>query len=140
MKGVNSALTSVICAIGLSVSGAAVLAQTTEQIATGNAKVCAQVCGETLSYCTEQRGRLGEQSVTDALKDCISACKMAQDFIARGSMLQPKVAAIAVEACDRTAKTCEAFKGDKVMNSTANECRKTSGNLSKIVSKATASK
>jgi hypothetical protein len=45
-----------------------------------------------------------------------------------------------VDACNHAAKTCESFKDDKVMNATANECRKTAGNLSKIVSRVTASK
>jgi len=140
MKRAVNALASLLCAAALSIWGATVLAQTTEQIAKGNAKVCASVCQDTLSYCTQNRGRLGEQTVTDALKDCVSACKMAQDFMARGSKLDSKVAAIAVEACTNAAKTCESFKDDKTMNATANECRKTAGNLSKIANRATASK
>lgn len=109
-------------------------AQTTDQITLDNCRQCAKVCTTTLQYCTEKKGRYGQATVTNALKDAISACKSAEDFIARGSKLQSKLASICAEACTVCAKSCESFKTDATMRSCADECRKCSGNCNKIAS------
>ncbi len=109
-------------------------AQTTEQISLGNARVCAQRCEKTLKYCTDKKGRYGEQSITRVLKDCITACKTASEFSARGSQYSKEAFATAAKACIECAKTCESFKDDDKMLATANECRKTAGNMQKVAS------
>jgi len=122
------------------ISSPAAFAQTTEQIAKGNCSMCASVCQDTLSYCTAQRGKYGEQTVTNALKDCITACKMTQEFLARGSFYEGKSAEICVEACTNCAKSCDGFQNDATMKSCADECRKTASNCQKIVALRTANR
>ncbi len=108
------------------------LAQTTEQISLGNARACTTRCEATLNYCTGKKGRYGEASITNVLKDCITACKTASEFSARGSQYAKEAFATASKACIECAKTCESFKDDDKMLATANECRKTAGNMQKV--------
>ena len=109
-------------------------AQTTEQISLGNARACTTRCEKTLKYCTDKKGRYGEASITNVLKDCITACKTASEFSARGSAYAKESFAIASKACIECAKSCESFKDDDKMLATANECRKTAGNMNKVAS------
>lgn len=114
------------------------LAQTTEQISLGNARACATRCEATLKYCTHKKGRYGEQAITNVLKDCITACKTASEFAARGSQYTREAFATAAKACMECAKTCEVFKDDDKMLAMANECRKTAGNMNKVASSGNA--
>jgi hypothetical protein len=107
-------------------------AQTTQQISLGNVRACAKRCEDTLKYCTEKKGRYGEQATTNVIKDCITACKTASEFMARGSSHGKDAAATAAKACLECAKTLESFKDDDKMLATANECRKTAGNCQKV--------
>ncbi len=110
------------------------MSQTTAEIAKGNTKHCADVCQKTLDYCVKKGGKHAEASVTNSLKDCIQACKTAFDYLNRGSAgMQAKSCALAVQACNETAKTMDAFSGDNTMLACANECRKTVGNCEKLV-------
>jgi len=106
--------------------------QTTAEITKGNCKACAVECQKTLDYCGGKSGRYNEASVTAALKDCIAACKMAEDLLARSSTLQAKAVAFCVESCNNCAKSCESFKDDNNMKACADECRKCAGNCQKI--------
>jgi hypothetical protein len=106
--------------------------QTTAEITKGNCKACAAECQKTLDYCAQQKGRYNEASVTAALKDCISACTMTQDLLARSSTLQAKAVAFCVDSCNNCAKSCESFKDDNAMRACADECRKCAGNCQKI--------
>jgi hypothetical protein len=111
-------------------------AQTTGEIAKGNCKSCAEVCEKTLGYCTKKGGKYSEASVTNSLKDCITACKMTADFLNRGSvLLEPKACDLTVEACNECAKSMDKFNKDNEMGSCANECRKCVGNCQKLSSK-----
>jgi len=140
MKGIHFVLASLLAfcfAVGTAVAPS--FAQTTEQIARGNCKACADVCQETLNYCVKKKGRHGQQTVTNALKDCITSCKATGEFLARGTAYDSKSAALTVEACLNCAKTVEAFD-DNVMKACANECRKTAGNLQKVAARNTSAK
>ena len=134
MKRTFTILSLLLSIITISLFEPGALAQTTQQIAKGNAHHCAQMCADTVKYCTKKAGKYGEATVTSTLQECIASCNAASDSIARGSSYQKKFATIAIEASTACAQTCESFKGDKTMESCANECRKTASNLQKVVS------
>lgn len=113
--------------------GAPSFAQTTAEITRGNCRSCAEICQQTADYCNKKRGQYGEDSVTNALKDCINSCKMTEDFLVRGSKLSGKSSALCFDACNECAKSCDKFPKDKQMANCANECRKSAGNLQKLV-------
>lgn len=110
-------------------------AQTTPEIAKGNCDSCANFSAKTLNYCVSKKGEYGKATLTNALKDCIGACKSTSDFIARGSKYQKDSAAITIKACNELIKACggSGVSGDVQMKACADECRKCAGNLDKIV-------
>ena len=133
MKKLLTALYAFACCCLLSLSMInAADAQTTTEITKGNCKVCAEECQKTLDYCNKKGGNYGAANISNALKDCITACKMTEDYIARNSSYGTKTAAICIEACNNCAKSCESFKNDDKMRATADECRKCAGNCSKL--------
>jgi hypothetical protein len=138
MKHLIKMLSVLFCLITLTVGSLgqqAANAQTTAEIARGNCKSCADTCQKALDYCTTKKGKYAEASVTNALKDCITACKATDDFLNRGSAyLEAKAAALAVDAANNCAKSCDKFNTDNQMLACANECRKCVGNCSKISS------
>lgn len=95
-------------------------------------KTCASVCEKTLAYCKKQGGKHVEAAHTDAIKDCISACKLSEEFMGRGSSLMSKSCGLCKEACLKCAETCETFKGDKTMKACADECRKCAKSCDKM--------
>ena len=107
-------------------------AQTTVEIARGNCKSTSDRCQKTLTYCNAKKGALGENNVTDSLKDCIAICNAAENILARNSTLRGKTAALATEACTSVAKSCDQFPKDTTMQGCANEVRKCIGNLQKV--------
>lgn len=131
MKRIFTALGMLVC---INACGLEALAQTTPQITKGNCDSCAVFCEKTLNYCTQKRGKHGEATTTNALKDCITACKMTSEFIGRGSAFQKQSANLCIEACNNCMKACDSFISDNNMKACANECRKTSGNCKKIAS------
>jgi hypothetical protein len=123
-----------MCSSGYSLQPA--VAQTTGEIAKGNCTSCASVCQKTLDYCTSKKGKYAEASVTNSLKDCITACKMTADFLNRGSVgMQPKSCELTVQACNECAKSMDKFNTDNTMQACANECRKCVGNCQKLSAK-----
>ena len=120
------------CMVLASLSGSGAYAQTTQEIAKGNCTACQKKCEEVLSYCKDKTGKYSTANVTNALKDCIAACKMTDEMFERGSNLSAKAAQFNAEACINCAKSCESFKDDDKMNACANECRKTAANCSKL--------
>lgn len=112
-----------------------VQAQTTSEIARGNCKAASDKCQATLDYCNQKKGKLGTETVTDSLKDCIALCNAAEKILARNSSLGTKTSELAISACTQVAKACDQFPGDTTMQGCANEVRKCIGNLQKISSK-----
>ncbi|HEY9678943.1 MAG TPA: hypothetical protein V6C76_13120 [Drouetiella sp.] len=134
MKRLLALFGLLMCTIAYS-GNASVYAQTTGEIAKGNCTNCASVCQKTLDYCNTKKGKYGEASVTNSLKDCITACKMTADFLNRGSVgMQPKACDLTVQACNECAKTMDKFTSDNAMQACANECRKCVGNCQKLSS------
>ncbi len=132
MKRVYSALVMVACSTIMSANYSASFAQTTGEIAKGNCESTARMCQKAMDYCNEKKGKFSDSSVSNAIKDCMSACKSTDEFLRRGSKLSGKSSALCVEACNECAKACDQFKDDLQMTSLANECRKSVGNLNKV--------
>jgi hypothetical protein len=132
MKRLMCLLSLAFCLVFASGFSSGVNAQTTQEIAKGNCMACQKKCEEVLTYCTGKGGKYEQANVTNALKDCVAACKMTDEFFARGSNLSGKAALFVSEAAINCAKSCESFKDDDKMNACANECRKTAGNCSKL--------
>ena len=132
MNRIASRLGIFLCSLIIGSVQLTAQAQTTPQIALGNCKACATACEKTLNYCTEKQGKYASATTTNALKDCITACKSASEFLARGSAYSQASMATCINACNECAKTCESFKDDNNMKACADECRKTAGNCSKI--------
>jgi hypothetical protein len=110
--------------------------QTTAEIAKGNCKSCAEVCQKTLDYCIKKGGKYSETSITNSLKDCITASNMTDDYLNRGSVsLESKACDLTVIACNECAKSMDKFNTDNKMEACANECRKCVGNCQKLSSK-----
>ncbi|MBY0357538.1 MAG: four-helix bundle copper-binding protein [Candidatus Obscuribacterales bacterium] len=130
MKGIFATILSIMCSLFI---GLGAFAQTTEQITKGNCSACADMCQKTLNYCVQKKGRHGEQTVTNALKDCITACKTAGEFLSRGSRFEAKASAMCIEACTLCVQSCQAFSDDNNMKACAEECRKCAANCQKIV-------
>jgi hypothetical protein len=123
------------CLFAFNTGFEAAYAQTTAEIARGNCKSCIESCEKSLTYCTNKGGKFAEAGVTNAIKDCLNACRSADDVLNRGSnYLESKSTSMAVDAATNLAKVCDKFPGDPQMTSLANECRKTIGNCSKISS------
>jgi hypothetical protein len=134
MKRILVLLGMFLCTFGYSFQLSA-YGQTTGEIAKGNCTSCAAYCQKTLDYCNSKKGKYGEASVTNSLKDCINACKMTADFLNRGSVgLQPKSCDLTVQACNECAKSMDKFNTDNTMQACANECRKCVGNCQKLAS------
>lgn len=135
MKQLLVLIGMLLCCFGYTLHKPA-FAQTTGEIAKGNCTSCASVCQKTLDYCNTKKGKYGEASVTNSLKDCITACKMTADFLNRGSVgLQPKSCELTVQACNECAKSMDKFNTDNTMQACANECRKCVGNCQKLTAK-----
>ncbi len=132
MKRMMCMVSLAICMVLAAIFGSAANAQTTQEIAKGNCSACQKKCEEVLSYCTAKTGKYASANVTNALKDCIAACKLTDEYFSRGSNLSAKAANFNAEACINCAKSCESFKDDDKMNACANECRKTAANCSKL--------
>lgn len=132
MKRSISCLAVLLCAGSLGLWGINAEAQTTGEIAKGNAKSCAMTCQKTVDYCNARKGKFSQASVLNTMKDCITTCKTADELLSRSSNLSPKAAAICVEACDECAKACDQYHGDAQLTECANECRKTASNMQKV--------
>lgn len=135
MKKMINALFMVLCAFVLSGTTLSASAQTTAEIAKNNCDSCANFAAKTLNYCVSKKGNYGKATMTNALKDVITACKSSSQFIGNASALQKKSAAITVEACNECIKACggSTVNSDVNIKACADECRKCAGNLSKIV-------
>lgn len=134
MKKMINALFMVLCAFVFSAYSLSASAQTTAEIAKNNCDSCANFAAKTLNYCVTKKGNYGKASMTNALKDVVTACKSSSEFIANASALQKKSAAIAIEACNECIKACggSTVSSDVNIKACADECRKCASNLGKV--------
>ena len=106
--------------------------QTTNETAKGNCKAVSEMCQKTVDYCNGKKGKYGQASTINALKDCMDSCQATGQLLGRGSALSARSAAISLDACNEAAKVCDQYKDDPKMTGCANECRKAAGNLQKV--------
>lgn len=132
MKRAFSSVAALFCLLSFESSWSAGFAQTTGEIAKGNARSCAQVCQQTVDYCNHKRGKLSDLSLLNSIKDCITSCKSVDELLSRSSTLSPKSAKVCIDACNECAKACDQVKDDKQLTKCANECRKTASNMQKL--------
>jgi hypothetical protein len=132
MKTKTTAICTILCTVILSLFVLSANAQTTGEIAKGNCKACITECEKALAYCNKKGGQYTQTNIISALKDCITACKASEDYLARNSSQASKSLSLCVEACMNCAKSCESFKSDNAMRACADECRKCAGNCQKL--------
>jgi hypothetical protein len=85
---------------------------------------CQSTCEDILKYCNAQGKEHKDAKHVNAIKDCVSTCKLSKDLLSRGSDLAGQTCALCAEACKRCAESCASFKNDKKMQACAEECRK----------------
>ncbi len=108
-------------------------AATTEEIARGNCNTCATACDDTIKYCGKFKDNRSNPTVINSLRDASIACRMTGAFLEHGSAFSKKSAALCLEALTQCTKSCESFTKDNNIKACADECRKTTGNLSKVI-------
>lgn len=132
MKFNSKTIYAILCTLVISLFMVNANAQTTAEIAKGNCKACASECEKALNYCTKKGGQYAQNNIVSSLKDCITACKAAEDYLSRGSSQATKGLNLCTDACMNCAKSCESFKDDNAMRACADECRKCAGNCQKL--------
>lgn len=85
---------------------------------------CHRVCEETISYCLQQGGRHAEASHIRLLTDCADICRLAADFMVRGSEFHQQLCGLCADVCVRCAEDCEQFGDDAQMRQCAEACRR----------------
>lgn len=86
---------------------------------------CHEVCLETIDYCLSRGGDYAEPAQQRLMADCAQICRLAADFMTRGSEYDRDSAAFCADVCDRCANACEVF-GDAQMVECAEACREVS--------------
>jgi hypothetical protein len=132
MKSLKAS-TSILAAFAMLALGQTAFGATTEEIAKSNCKAAAASCDETINYCINKKDNHANATVINALRDCSTACKATFDYLGRGSSFSKKQAEMTIDALNLCTKSCESFTKDNNMKACADECRKASGNLSKVV-------
>jgi hypothetical protein len=85
---------------------------------------CADHCRKTLfDYCIEKGGEHSDRRHVEEMIDCIEACKLAADFMVRGSEQHPLACGLCANICTTCAESCEALD-DPVMKECAGICRR----------------
>ena len=93
------------------------------QQAVTQALECHRICEETITHCLQKRGKHAEAAHIRLLTDCADICRMAADFMVRGSEFHPQVCAVCADMCERCAVDCERFSDDELMARCAQACR-----------------
>ena len=108
-------------------------AATTEEIARGNCTTCSTACDDTIKYCGKFKDNRSNPTVINSLRDASIACRMTAAFLEHGSAFSKKSATLCLEALNQCTKSCESFTTDNNLKACADECRKTTGNLNKVI-------
>jgi hypothetical protein len=94
-------------------------------------KRCVSSCQKALKYSQNKGGKYAEANHIRSLKDCIEACTSQESFLSRGSGLSKESAKLCIDACSKTATSCESL-GDDTLKACADECRRLSESLKKV--------
>jgi len=79
---------------------------------------------KTNSHCTQLGGKHSNPDHLLMLADCMQICRVAADFMMRGSSLHYLTCTACAEVCEKCADDCEKIgKDDKMMMDCVKECR-----------------
>ena len=85
---------------------------------------CAHVCQEALfQHCLPRGGKHAEPEHVTLMADCVEACQVAGNFMARHSRFHSAECAACAEICEACADSCERI-GDEAMKRCADTCRR----------------
>jgi hypothetical protein len=75
---------------------------------------CVQECTEALAYVKSKGPTLAP--LVKTIEDCISLCKLNQEFKERGSVLLEQISLLCTEACSRCSQACLASNDAQLKN------------------------
>lgn len=85
---------------------------------------CHRICEETITYCLQQGGAHADAEHIKLMTDCADICRVAADFMVRGSRFHGAVCGICADICEACAADCERFGDDEQMRQCAEACRR----------------
>ena len=88
------------------------------------ALTCHRICEETITHCLHAGGAHADPDHIRIMMDCADICRMAADYMVRGSQFIPAVAALCADICEACAAECERFDSDAQMVACAQACRR----------------
>lgn len=114
-------------------------AKTSHSACQSECGTCAAMCEKTLAHCQKQGGNHADPKHLALLRDCISTCKLSEEFMKNGSQFQNQACALCAEVCIKCAESCESIKDeqgkvDKQMQDCADQCRKCAEACKKMTS------
>ncbi|MDR3612618.1 MAG: hypothetical protein P4L53_03575 [Candidatus Obscuribacterales bacterium] len=114
-------------------SGQSVFAQNADVAKTSNeCKKCVSSCETAIKYGDDKGAKYKETNHMRALKDCVKACQLSEDYLNRGSELNKDAAKLSIQACNKAAISCESLGNDLQMKATADDCRRCAEALKKV--------
>lgn len=113
--------------------GQSVFAQSADVAKTANeCKRCITACETAIKYGDDKGAKFAESNHMRALKDCVKACQLSEDYLNRGSALNKDAAKLSIQACNKAAISCESLGNDLQMKATADDCRRCAEALKKV--------
>lgn len=88
------------------------------------ALTCHRICEETITHCLRQGGAHSDPDHIRLLMDCADICRMAADYMVRGSEFHAALCALCADICATCAAGCERFHDDDTMVACAQACRR----------------
>ena len=90
-----------------------------------NCRSCVQICEEALEHCKSKGGAHANADHLSLLEDCAKICRLAADFMERGSANHADVCGVCARICELCVGSCEVLaEGDEMMQKCADACRK----------------
>jgi uncharacterized protein YdbL (DUF1318 family) len=113
--------------------GQSAFAQNADVAKTANeCKRCITGCQTAIKYGNDKGAKYKEINHMRALKDCVAACQLSEDYLNRGSELNKDAAKLSIQACNKAAISCESLGNDNQMKATADDCRRCAEALKKV--------
>jgi hypothetical protein len=113
--------------------GQSVFAQNADIAKTSNeCKRCITACESAIKYGDDKGTKFKETNHMRALRDCVKACQLSEDYLNRGSELNKDAAKLSIQACNKAAISCESLGNDLQMKATADDCRRCAEALKKV--------
>ena len=88
------------------------------------ALTCHRICEETITHCLHTGGAHADSDHIRMMMDCADICRVASDYMVRGSQFTSAIAALCADICEACAADCERFHDDAQMVACAQACRR----------------